>query len=140
MTEKYKILEKYIKDMSSETADIETYLFVKDYISKYQLNIDITSKAIKNKLIEISTTLKFEDKENNIKKSYFEIVFATIIKVGEEIKEKKDLEKIILCDVQKEIYSDLETSLLNLLHNSGFPGIKFEKKIDFEKLYNQKFN
>ena len=140
MTEKYKILEKYIKDMSSETADIETYLFVKDYISKYQLNIDITSKAIKNKLIEINTTLKFEDKENNIKKSYFEIVFATIIKVGEEIKEKKDLEKIILCDVQKEIYSDLETSLLNLLHNSGFPGIKFEKKIDFEKLYNQKFN
>ena len=72
-TEKYKILEKYIKDMSSETADIETYLFVKDYISKYQLNIDITSKAIKNKLIEISTTLKFEDKNQNNKKAYFEI-------------------------------------------------------------------
>ena len=126
--------------MSSETPDIETFLFVKDYISKYQLNIDITSKALKNKLVEINTTLKFEDKEDNTKKSYFEIVFATIIRVGDEIKEKKDLEKIILCDVQKEIYPHLETSFLNLLHNSGYPGIKFEKKIDFEALYNQRFN
>ena len=140
MNENYKILGKYIKDMSSETPDIETYLFVKDMISKYHLNIDITSKPLKNKLIEINTTLKFEDKEPNNKKSYFEIIYATIIKVGDEIKEKKDLEKIILCDVQKEIYPGLETSFLNLLHNSGYPEIKFEKKIDFEKLYNQKFN
>ena len=140
MSENYKILGKYIKDMSSETPNIETYLFVKGYISKYQLNIDITSKALKNKLVEINTTLKFEDKDENSKKSYFEIIFATIIKVSEEIKEKKDLEKIILCDVQKEIYPNLEKSFLNLLHNSGYPGIKFEKKIDFEKLYNQRFN
>ena len=140
MTEKYKILTQYIKDISGETRDIETYLFVKDNISKYHLNIDITSKALKNKLIEINTTLKFEDKEENSKKSYFEIVFATIIKVGDNIKEKKDLEKIILCDVQKEIYPNLETSFTNLLHNSGYPGIKFEKKIDFEKLYNQRSN
>tara|TARA_Y100001970_G_C13884176_1_gene675348 strand:- start:1 stop:432 length:432 start_codon:yes stop_codon:yes gene_type:complete len=140
MNENYKILGKYIKDMSSETPDVETYLFVKDQISKYQLNIDINSKAIKNKLVEINTTLKFEDKNDNEKKSYFEMVFATIIRVGENIKEKKDLEKIILCDVQKEIYSSLETAFLNLLHNSGYPGIKFEKKIDFEQLYYQKFN
>ena len=140
MTEKYKILAKYIKDMSSETGNVETYLFVKENISNYQLNIDITSKALKNKMVEINTTLKFEDKDENSKKSYFEIVFATIIKVGDEIKEKKDLEKIILCDVQKEIYPNLETSFLNLLHNSGYPGIKFEKKIDFETLYNQRFN
>ena len=140
MNENYKILGKYIKDMSSETPDIETFMFVKDYISKYQLKIDINSKAVKNKLIEINTTLKFEDKNENVKKSFFEIVFATIIKVADEIKEKKDLEKIVLCDVQKDIYPDLETSFLNLLHNSGYPGVKFEKKIDFEKLYNQKFN
>ncbi len=140
MTKNYKILGKYIKDMSSETPDIETFLFVKGYISNYQLNIDISSKALKNKLIEINTTLKFEDKNENSKKSYFEIIFATIIKVDESIKEKKDLEKIILCDVQKEIYPNLETSFLNLLHNSGYPEIKFEKKIDFEKLYNQRFN
>ena len=140
MSENYKILGKYIKDMSSETADIETFLFVKDYISKYQLNIDITSKALKNKLIEINTTLKFEDKDENSKKSHFEIIFATIVRISNEIKEKKDLEKIILCDVQKEIYPDLEKSFLNLLHNSGYPEIKFEKKIDFEQLYNQRFN
>ena len=140
MNENYKILGKFIKDMSSETPNIETFLFVKDYISKYQLNIDITSKALKNKLVEVNTTLKFEDKEENSKKSYFEIIFATIIRIGDKIKEKKDLEKIILCDVQKEIYPNIETSFLNLLHNSGYPGIKFDKKIDFEKLYNQRFN
>ena len=128
MTEKFKILAKYIKDMSSETPDIETFIFVKDNISKYQLNIDITSKALKNKLIEVNTALKFEDKENNEKKSYYEIVYAAIIKVDDEIKEKKDLEKIILCDVQIEIYPELEKSFLNLLHNSGYPDVKFEKK------------
>tara|TARA_Y100000996_G_C22361121_1_gene576935 strand:- start:24 stop:452 length:429 start_codon:yes stop_codon:yes gene_type:complete len=140
MTEKYKILGKYIKDMSSETPDIETYLFVRDYISKYQLNIDITSKALKNKLVEINTTLKFEDKNDNKKKSFFEIIYATIIKIEDEIKEKKELEKIILCDVQQKIYPDLENAFLGLLKNSGYPDIKFEKKVDFEKLYNQRFN
>ena len=140
MTKKYKIIGKYIKDMSSETADVETYIFVKDYISKYQLNIDINSKALKNKMIEINTILKFEDKTDNKKKSYFEITYATIVKIDESVKEKKDLEKIILSDVQTEIYPDLEKSLLDLLHNSGFQDVKFEKKVDFENLYNQKFN
>tara|TARA_Y100000739_G_scaffold121763_1_gene104811 strand:- start:20 stop:442 length:423 start_codon:yes stop_codon:yes gene_type:complete len=140
MTKKYKILAKYIKDLSSETPDIETYLFVKDHISQYQLGIDITSKALKDKVIEINTTLKFEDKKNSKKKSYFEIVFATIIKMNEDTKDKKELEKIILCDVQIDIYPDLEKSLLDVLHDSGYPEVKIEKKIDFENLYNQKFN
>ena len=140
MTKKYKILGKYIKDMSSETPDIETYIFVRDYISKYQLNIDINSKALKNKMVEINTILKFEDKQDNKKKSYFEINYSTIIKVEKEIKEKKDLEKIILCDVQTEIYPELEKSLLNLLHDSGYPDVKFEKKVDFEQLYTQRLN
>ena len=140
MKENYKILGKYIKDMSSETPDAETYIFVKDYISNYQLNIDINSKALKDKMIEINTIMKFEDKQNNKKKSHFEINYATIIKVGENIKEKKDLEKIILCDVQIEIYPQLEKALLDLLHNSGYQDIKFEKKIDFEQLYNQRLN
>jgi len=140
MTKKYKILGKYIKDMSSETPDIETYIFVRDQIGKYQLNIDINSKPLKNKMVEINTILKFEDKQENKKKSFFEINYSTIVKIEEDIKEKKDLEKIILCDVQKEIYPDLEKTFLNLLNNSGYPGIKFEKKIDFENLYNQRFN
>ncbi len=140
MTEKFKILAQFIKDASSETADIETYLFVKENISKYQLNIDITSKALKNKLIEVNTTLKFEDKENNEKKSYYEIVYTSIIKVNDEVKEKKDLEKIILCDVPTKIYPELENSFLSLMHNSGHPNINLEKKVDFKKLYNEKFN
>ena len=140
MKENYKILGRYIKDMSSETPDIETYIFVRDYIGKYQFNIDINSKPLKDKMVEINTLLKFEDKMGSEKKSYFEINFSTIIRVNDEVKEKKDLERIILCDVQIEIYPDLEKSLLDLLHNSGYPGIKFEKKVDFEKLYNQKFN
>ena len=140
MNENYKIIARYVKDMSSETPDVETFIFVKENISKYQLKIDITSKALKDKVVEINTTFKFEDKNDNVKKSYFEMVYATVIKVGDEIKEKKAIEKIVLCDVQKEIYPSLETSFINLLNNSGYPGIKFEKKIDFENLYNQKFN
>ena len=140
MTKKYKILGKYIKDLSSVTKDIETYLYVRDHISKYNLGIDITSKAIKNKMIEINTTLKFEDKGESKKKSHFEVIFSTIIKVNDDVKEKKELEKIILCDVQIEIYPELEKSILDILHNSGYPDIKFDKKVDFENLYNQKFN
>ena len=140
MTEKFKILARFIKDLSSETPDIETFIFVKDQISKYQLGIDINSKPLKNKMVEINTTFKFQDKENNKKKSYFEIVNTTIVKVNDEVKDKKELEKIILCDVQIKIYPELEKSLLELLHNSGYPSIKFEKKVDFEKLYYQRFN
>ena len=140
MTEKFKILGKYIKDLSGETKDVETYLFVKDNISKYQLGINIASNPLKNKMIEVNTILKFEDKEENKKRAHFEMIFSTIVKVDEDVKDKKELEKIILSDVQTEIYPDLEKSLLDLLHNSGYPGIKFNKKVDFEKLYNQRSN
>ncbi len=140
MNENYKIMSKFIKDISGETPDVETYLYVKDYISKYQMNIEINSKALKNQIIEINTILKFHDNSESKKKSHFELTYATIIRLEKEIKEKKVLQKIILCDVQKEMYSEMEDSLLNLLRMSGFPNIKFEKKIDFEELYNKKFN
>ena len=140
MTEKFKVLAEYIKDMSSETPDVETFLFVKENISKYQLNIDIVSKALKNKLVEVNTILKFEDKEPNEKKSHYEITYTAIIRVDDSVKEKKELEKIILCDVPTKIYPNLENSFLNLIHNSGHPSIKLDKKIDFNKLYNERFN
>ena len=140
MTKKFKVLGKYIKDLSSETPNVETYLYVRDRITNYQLGIDITSKALKNKMVEINTSFKFVDKGDSKKKSHFEIIFSTIIKVNDEVNNKEELEKIILCDVQKEIYSDLEKSLLNLLHNSGYPNIKFEKKVNFDELYNQRLN
>ena len=139
MTENFEILAEFIKDMSSETPNVESYIFVKENITKYQLNIDIQSKPLKDKMIEVNTTLKFEDKGDNERKSYFEIVYASIVKIDEEVKEKKELERILLCDVQNQIYPNLEKTFLNLLHNSGFPGITLEKKIDFNKLYNEKF-
>ena len=137
---KYKILTEFVSDLSSETKDVETYIFVKDNISKYSLGIDIISKALKDKIIQIETTLKYEDKSENKKKAFFEMILATVIRLADEVKDKKELEKIILCDVQNEIYPDLEKSFLNLLHGSGYPELKFEKKINFEDLYNKKFN
>ena len=136
---KFKILAEFVKDISSETKDIQTFLFVKDYISKYQLSIDISSLPSKNKMIEVNTTLKFEDKENNSKKSYFELVYASLIKIDEDIKEKKELEKIILCDVQKQLKPNIVKVFTDLINNSGFKGVSF-KNIDFEKLYNSRFN
>ena len=140
MTEKYKVLGQYIKDSSSETPDIETYLFVRDIISKYKLGIDITSKALKNKMIEVTTKFVFQDKEDNKKKAYFEMNYSTIIKLIDEISDKKELEKIILCDLQNEIYPNLEKAFLNLLHDSGYESVKFSKKVDFEELYKKRFN
>ena len=141
MTKKYKILGKFISDMSSETKDIETYIFVKDRIGiNYKLGIDIKSKALKNKIIEVNTIIRFEDKEDVKKKSLFEIKFSTIVNIIDEVKEKSELEKILLCDVQEEILPDIEKSFLDLLQNSGYPGFTFEKKLDFKELYKQRTN
>ena len=140
MTKKFKILTKYVKDISAETPDVETYLFVKENISKYKLKIDIKSKPLKNKLIEIQITFIFEDKEPNEKKSYFEIVYAVVVKIDDDVKDKKDLEKIILCEVPDTVYPELEKVFLNLVHDSGFPGLKFEKKVDFNKLFSERSN
>ena len=140
MTKNYKILAKFIKDMSSETPDVETYMYVKDHISQYQLGIDINSKAIKSRLIEVNTAIRFYDKNENIKKSIFEFIYSSIVQVDENLKDKKILEKIVLVDVQKEIFPDVEKTLINLLHNSGYPAIEIEKKIDFEDLYKKNIN
>ena len=140
MTESFKILAEFVKDISSETADIQTYIFVKEQISKYHLNIDINSKALKNKMIEVNTTLKFDDKELSEKRSHFEIIYTSIVKIDDAINDKKDLEKIILCDVQNKIYPNLEKTFLNLIHNSGFPEVTIDKKIDFTELYKQRAN
>jgi|TARA_Y200000002_G_scaffold349533_1_gene326231 preprotein translocase subunit SecB len=140
MTEKFKVLAKFIKDMSVETPDVETYLFVKECIQKYKLNIDIKTKPLKNKLIEIDITFIFEDKEANEKKAFFEITYAVITKINDDIKDKKELEKIILCDVPTSVYPDIEKTFLSLVHNSGYPALNFQKKVDFNKLFNERFN
>ena len=140
MSNQFKIVSQFVKDMSSETPDIETYFYVKEYLKNYNLDIDIKTKPIKNRMIEIDTKLSYTDKGKTKNKSYFEITYASIIKINEEIKDRKIIEKIILCDTQKEIYPNLEKVFINLLSNAGFPGIKFEKKVDFEQLYNQRLN
>jgi len=140
MAENFKIITQFVKDMSSETPNVETYLYVKEYIKNYNLNIEITTKPLKNRMIEVSTKLDYMDKGKSKNKSHFEMNYASIIKIDEEIKDRKIIEKIILCDVQKEIYPSLEKVFINLLSSSGFLNIKFEKKIDFEKLYKEKFN
>ena len=140
MTENFKIIGSFIKDMSSETPDAQTFIFVRDKISKYRLNIDITSKAVKNGIIEVNTIIKFADQPEILKKAHFEITYTSIVKVDEKISDKKEMEKIILCDVPNKIYPDLERIFLNLLTDSGYPGIKFEKKINFTELYKQRAN
>ena len=140
MSKKYKILSSFIKDMSSETPNVESYLFTKDNISKYELDIDINSNPLKNKLIEVNTCLKFNNKTRQEKKSYFEVIYTSIVRIEDGVKEKKDLQKIILCDVPTEIYEKIEKILLNILSDSGYPGIKFNKKINFNKLFTEKFN
>ena len=141
MKNNYKIIAKFIKDMSSETSDIDTYLFVKDNISNYSLGIDIKSKALKEKILQVETTLRYSDKnQNNNKKSFFEMIFATIIRLDENIKEKKDLGRIVLCDLQNEIYPEIEKTFLNVLHGSGYPELNFQKKVDFEELYKKNQN
>ena len=140
MTENFKILTEFVKDISSETPDVQTYIFVKDTISKYHLDINIASKPLKNKLIEVNTTLKFEDKELNQKKSHFEMTYASIVKIDEKVKNEKELKKILLCDVQNKISSNMQKIFLNMLHDSGYPEVKFDKKIDFNKLYEEGSN
>ena len=140
MTKKYKILSSFIKDMSSETPNVESYLFTKDNVSKYELDIDINSNPLKNKLIEVNTCLKFHDKTKQEKKSYFEVIYTSVVRIEDGVKEKKDLQKIVLCDVPTEVYTELEKILINLLSSSGYPGVKFEKKVDFNKLFKEKFN
>ena len=140
MSENYKIMSKFIKDISGETPDLETYLFVKDFISKYQLNIEINSKALKNQIIEVNTVLKFHDNSESKKKSHFEMTYTSVVKLTEGIKDKNIIQKIVLCDVQKEVYPEIEKALLNLLHTSGYSDVKFLKKVDFEELYKKNFN
>ena len=140
MSKKYEIILNFVKDLSSETPNAETYFFVKDNINNYIMNININSKAVKNKIIEVDTKILFHDQKNSEKKSHFELTYTSIVKILEEVNDKKEIEKIILCDVQNKIYSNLEKVFINLLKDSGYPGVKIEKKINFEELYRQKSN
>ena len=140
MTKKYEIVLNYIKDLSVEIPDAQTFIFSKEYITKYTLGINVTTKAMKNDMIEVITKLHYKDPNDNKRKSYFEISYSTVIKIIDKNLKKDDLEKIILIEVQNEVYPGLEKIFLNVIKNAGFPDLALEKKVDFEKLYNQRFN
>ena len=140
MTKKYEIVLNYIKDLSVEISDAEVFIFSKEYITKYTLGININTKVMKNDMIEVITKLHYKDPSDNKRKSYFEISYATVVKIIDKNLKKDDLEKIILVEVQNEIYPILEKIFLNVIRDAGFPNLALEKKVDFEKLYNQKLN
>ena len=140
MTKKYEIIIKYIQDLSVEIPTAETFIFSREHITKYVLGINISTKTLKNKMIEVVTKLTYKDPSENKRKSHFEISYATVIRLlGEKI-DKIEIEKILLCDVQKEIYPELETILIRLIKDSGFPELKLDKKIDFDQLYLKRSN
>ncbi len=140
MTKKYEIILKYIKDLSVEVPNAETFVLSREYITKYTLGINITTNPLKDGMIEIITKLNYRDTGQNKKKSHFEILYATVIKLKDKSLKKTDLERLILCDVQNEIYPGLEKIFLRVIRDAGFPDLKLEKKINFEELYQQKLN
>ena len=140
MTKKFEIILKYIKDVSVEIPNAVTFVFSREYITKYSLGINITTKPLKDEMIEVVTKINYRDPSENKRKSYFEVLYATVIKIIDKDVKKDELEKIILCDVQNEIYPELERIFLNIIKDSGFPDMKLEKKVDFEKLYQQRLN
>ena len=139
MEKNYEIVMEFVKDISSETKNAETFIYVKENLKKYNLNIDINSLALKNKLIEVNTKLTFDDKSESDNKSYFFINYATVIKLN-DTSDRKIIEKIILCDLQNEIYPRVEKAFLEVLKVSGYKEIAIETKIDFDKLYKKNFN
>ena len=140
MTKNYEIVLNYIKDLSVEIPDAETFLFSRENITKYTLGLNISTNPIKDQTIEVITNLNYKDKNENKRKSYFEISYATVVKITDKNLNKEELEKIILIEVQNEIYPSLEKKFLNIINDAGFPNLTLEKKVDFEKLYNQRLN
>ena len=140
MENKYKIIVSYIQDLSVEIPNPETLITVRNTIPEYQMKVDITSKPLKRKIIEVLTTLTYENPNKKKEKGFFQIKYATAIDILDLQIKKTELEKIILSDLQVKIYPELEEKFLTILRNSGLPDLKFGSKIDFEKLYNERLN
>ena len=138
--EKFKIILEYIKDLSVETPKASTLLYVRDNLEKYKMDIDINSLILKNKSLEITTKITLQDKSDNKNKAFFEIKYASIIAIDSSLTDKNIISKIVLCDLQKIVYPKIEKIFLDIIKNAGYPKMSLDKKVDFEKLYNDKFN
>ena len=140
MEKKYRILGEFIKDISAETRDIESYIYTKENISKFKLFIDINTRPLKNKMAEVLISTKFKETDEDKQKSYFEMIYAVIVKIDEDVNTKEILEPIFLKEVPTEVYPKIEKILLDLLRHSGYPNVKFESKVDFNELYKNRTN
>ena len=140
MEKKYRILGEFIKDISAVTKDVESYIYTKENISKFKLFIDISTKPLKNKMAEVSISTKFKEADDNQKNSYFEMIYAVIVKIDENVNTKEVLEPIFLKEVPTEVYPKIEKIFLDLLNHSGYPNVKFESKVDFNELYKKRGN
>ena len=138
--EKFKIILEYIKDLSIETPNVSTLTYVRENLENYIMDIDISSIIIKNKALEVTTKLILNDKKDSLEKAFFEIKYATVITIDETVSDKDTIRKIILCDLQKIVYPKIEKIFLDLIKIAGYPELKFEKRVDFEKLYDEKIN
>ena len=131
----YKILGKYIKEMNFKIPNPKTFFLLSKNISNYKINIDIKSDQIKEKIIEIQTTLNLHTENEETEKINTKIVFATIIELSDELIDKKEIEKIILIKIPTQIYPELRKIFISLFESSGFKEIKISDKVDFQKLY-----
>ena len=140
MSVKHKIILTYTKDLSVEIPDVETLLLARERISKYKITLDISSKPLKNKMIEVFTKLKYADLDESKKKVLFELLHSTIVEIEDTNVKKKEIEKFILCDLQLEIFPKIREAFIQILRHSGFPEANFSGEIDFNKLYEQRSN
>ena len=140
MPVKHKIIVTYTKDLSVEIPDVQTLLLARERISKYKITLDISSKPLKNKMIEVFTKLKYTDVEENKKKAIFELLFSTVVEIENPNVEKKEMEKFILCDLQLKIFPKIREAFVQILRHSGFPEANFSGEIDFNELYQQRSN
>ena len=132
----YKIIGKYIKDLNFNIPSPKTFFLLSKDIENYKINIDIKSIQVKEKIIEVQTTLSLSTKKDDLEKINTKIIYATIIEIKEGITDKKEIEKIILINVPTKIYPELRKIFVFIFENSGFKEIKINKTIDFEKLHN----
>ena len=140
MSKKYKILTSFVKDLSSEIPNVESFLYLKDNIPNHSLGIDINSKPLKNNMAEVNIKLTFEDKNKKDNKNLFELTYAIITKVEQEAVNKEELQKIFLRDVPNEVYPEIEKIFMDIIKLCGYPELKLEKEINFTELFEQNKN
>ena len=134
----YKIISKFIKDISFELPNIQAFVMLEKEIANYSLNFDIKSKPYKNNIIEVNTVLKIAPGQNVKHKVLAEITGSALVSIEENFENKKELEKIILIKIPAEIYPTLYATFVYLFNKAGVKDIQIDKEVDFEKLYNQR--